>query len=468
MTARLDAPERLLVAGLLGVAALCGLIAGANPGLAVGFASALAFVLLTVTNLPLALGLFCADPLRLDFDESGVIKLAGVLLVLAWLGATLYRSDSEHDFLTVHPAMSLVLGLFLGWSALSAVWAESAAETFTPDGAYALGIAIILIAFTAVRTRNQAIMVIFLFVLGAAAAALFGILTGPPADAEQERLANSYFDPNELASTLVAGAALAVGLAQCARRSPGLKLAAYTAAGFCVLGIFLSVSRGGLVALGVALIAALLLSGRWRGRVVLVAMLVVVSTVYYFAALAPQDARDRVLKTTKAGSTQSEGRASLWQVGWRMVEDKPVQGVGSGNFTVSERHYLLRPGAVWSSDTIIQYRQPAHNTFLGMLAELGAVGFLLFMSFVVFALRSALLAARNFGDRGDHGAEALARALAVGLIGLLAGDFFISQPYYKGMWLLLGLGPALLAISSRRPARPENWGAEAPKAPPGG
>jgi O-antigen ligase len=452
MTARLDAPERLLLAGVVGAAALCGLIAGANPGLAVGFASALGFILLTLTNLPVALGLFCAEPLRLDFDESGVIKLAGVLLVVAWLGAVLYRENSDHNFLTVHPAMSLVLGLFLSWSALSAVWAESASATFTPDGAYALGIAIVLIAFTAVRTREQAILVISLFVAGATAAAIFGILTGPPPDSERERLANSYLDPNELASTLVVGAALAVGAAQWARRSPGLKLAAYAAAAFCLLGIFLSVSRGGLISLGVALFAAVLLGGRWRGRIALVAVLVVVSTVYYFVALAPEDAKDRVLKTTKSGAARREGRASLWQVGWRMVEAKPVHGVGSGNFTVSERHYLLRPGAVWSSDSIILYSQPAHNTFLGMLAELGVVGFLLFMSFVVFALRSALRAARNFGARGDYAAEALARAVAVGLIGLLAGDFFISQPYYKGMWLLLGLCPALLAISRRKPS----------------
>ena len=58
--------------------------------------------------------------------------------------------------------------------------------------------------------------------------------------------------------------------------------------------------------------------------------------VVYFAAVARVDQRDRVT-TVNGGS----GRSDIWKVGWRMVEDKPVIGVGSGNFNVSSIHYLL-------------------------------------------------------------------------------------------------------------------------------
>jgi hypothetical protein len=46
--------------------------------------------------------------------------------------------------------------------------------------------------------------------------------------------------------------------------------------------------------------------------------------------------------------------------------------------------------------------------------------------------------------------EMIARATLVGLMGILAADFFVSGQFSKQLWLLLGLGPALLAMSRRR------------------
>jgi len=41
----------------------------------------------------------------------------------------------------------------------------------------------------------------------------------------------------------------------------------------------------------------------------------------------------------------------------------------------------------------------------------------------------------------------LARGLVVALAGVLAADFFISAEVSKVTWLLLALGPALLAVA---------------------
>ena len=45
-----------------------------------------------------------------------------------------------------------------------------------------------------------------------------------------------------------------------------MRLAAAIVVPICVFGVFLTLSRGGLVALGAALMAAILMAGRWRGR----------------------------------------------------------------------------------------------------------------------------------------------------------------------------------------------------------
>jgi hypothetical protein len=45
--------------------------------------------------------------------------------------------------------------------------------------------------------------------------------------------------------------------------------------------------------------------------------------------------------------------------------------------------------------------------------------------------------------------QAAALCVAIALIGNLAAGFFFSGQYSKQLWLLLGLGPALLSIAKR-------------------
>jgi O-antigen ligase len=144
------------------------------------------------------------------------------------------------------------------------------------------------------------------------------------------------------------------------------------------------------------------------------------------------------------------GRLDLWTVGWRMVEEEPLQGVGAGNFPVSSVHYLLQPGAIERADYIVGSPKVAHNTYLELWAELGIVGLVLFLILAGSCLYAALRAARSFGRQGDERMEIIARALFVALAALLAADFFGSRLANKEIWLLLGLAPALLAIARSR------------------
>jgi O-antigen ligase len=165
----------------------------------------------------------------------------------------------------------------------------------------------------------------------------------------------------------------------------------------------------------------------------------------YFASFAGVDARDRIT-TVQGGS----GRTDIWKIGWRMVEDKPVLGVGSGNFNVSSKHYLLiKPGAIERDEFIIDTPKVAHNSYLQVLAELGVVGLTLFLSIIGFSIACALRAARWFGRAGDIAMEVMARGSIIALVGILAADFFITEQYGKQLWLLLGLGPALYGVARR-------------------
>jgi O-antigen ligase len=452
MTIRLPSVDWRLPFAVAGVSILVGLLAGINPELAIAASLAIGFALIVIADLAVGLALFTTLSLLEVFQAGSLLsvgKIGGVFLALAWLARVVTRQDSKSDFLAVHPGMTAVISAFLGWTLLSAVWAESPSLVIGSFGRYLLNAILFLIVFTAVRTRRQAVMVAAAFVIGGLATSVYGLATGPggPTVTSDARLAGSGVEQGELAAVLIAGIALSAGVAGNLRRNPGLRLATVGAGALCLLGLFLTVSRGGLLGLGLALIAALFFSGRWRTRVAVVVALIAVTTVYYFAALAPQASRDRITQTTSGQTRLQEGRTTLWKVAERMAKANLIKGVGAGNFRVVSVHYLLEPGALARSDQIISQPLVAHNTFLEILAEEGIVGLSLFVSIVLFSLVCTFRATKEFVRKRDVRGEVLARTLLIGLVGVIVADTFLSQEYNKQLWLLLALGPALLSVA---------------------
>ena len=191
-----------------------------------------------------------------------------------------------------------------------------------------------------------------------------------------------------------------------------------------------------------------MVAGRWRGPCSPLRWRSACCHGRLLRAFAPAEARERVTKLE--GGT---GRADIWKVGWRMVEDEPLRGIGAGNFPNTSVHYLLEPGALVRDDFIVDKPKVAHNTYLEVLAELGVVGLALFLGVhpVLAGLRRR--APRDFAERsGDSQMEILSRAMFVALVGLLAADFFGSRQYSKQLWLLMALCPVMLELSRRSAA----------------
>jgi O-antigen ligase len=426
-----------------------GLLAGATPKLALVGAIGAAFVLLVFTNFAAGVAVFAflsfLEVLHLGGGAS-VGKLGGGLVAIGWIAKVTTQENDEAGFTGEFPVLTLTLAIFIGWIALGMTWSESHSAVLDSLTRYLPNILMLLVVFTALKDKRNALMLIAGFVLGALAATAYGVVNAPP---EELRIDGTGLDPNELGSTLVASVALSGAFAANVRKRPELRLAAIAVAGFCVLGIFLTVSRGGLIALAASLVAAIIFGGRWRPMAVIAAIVIAVGSFYYFAVLAPPAATERLELTTNGETALKEGRTTIWQVAERIVKAKPVTGVGAGNFPISARHYLLQPGALGRTDLIIATPKVVHNTYLGIAAELGLVGLGLFAVIVLTCVGSAIRAARHFSALGDRGGEALARGVTVALIGILVADTFISQEYNKALWILLALGPAMLGIARR-------------------
>lgn len=432
------------------LAAVVGLVAGLNPAFAVAAALSLGFVLLLLADL--AVGIVAFTVLSfVALVPSGVgpvgsfLKVAGLLLLLSWL-ATAARSERPiPNILSAHPALSSALIVFWSWVALSAVWAEDPGATFTDFTRYVLNGVLLLIVYAAVRERRHAVWVIAAFVAGTAISAAYGLVAPPSGDTlEADRLSGTLGNANELAAILVAGAALSFGLVAYLKRSPALKLLVAATGLFCAAAVALTQSRTGLVAATVALLAAVALAQRHRGRIGFLVLIIALTGFGYFTAVAPVEVRERV-----SDPGNGTGRTDLWTVGRRMVDAEPLTGVGAGNFKVSSIHYLLEPGALERDDFIIDTPKVAHNMYLEVLAEMGPLGLALFLSVLVGCAFLAGRAVGAFARQGDREMESLTRALLVALIAILVADFFNSGQFQKSLWLLLGLCPALYALSKR-------------------
>jgi putative inorganic carbon (HCO3(-)) transporter len=304
--------------------------------------------------------------------------------------------------------------------------------------------------FSAIRTRRHVIVLLAVFVGGVLLSGAYGLLLAGSGTAgtDLERLGGAGVNANVLAALLVAALTIAVALAAVRDLPRVARLAAGGCAVLAAAGVAATVSRSGLISLATVLLAGLAVAG--RGRRLPIAALAVVALagfIAYFAMLAPRDEAHRIT----GGGT--EGRLDLWTVGLRMVADRPAQGVGVGNFQVASAHYLLRPGVIQRSDLIVNTPKVAHNVYLQVAAELGIFGLALFAFLLGFAIRCALLAAGRFARGGDRTMELVSRAVAVATLGVLASNVFASEQFSKPLWLLLALGPVLLAIAGRGTAR---------------
>lgn len=455
-------PSFVLVAlqvGIVGAAILLGLAAGFNPALAAAAVLGLAYIALVVSNLTAALALFTVlafvDSLGGGEGGTSYLKLAGVLLVGIWL-VSVFRRGRGESFLAVHPMPTLALLAFVAWTLLTAVWADYPDAAVSTTVRLVQQVVLFFIVFTAASTGRRSIVVLVAaYLLGSSLSAGLA-LTDPTATMVDgdglERAAGGAGDPNVLASLLVPALALSAALLVSRSLPHSGRLLVLAGLVICLAVFLLTLSRGGMFGLGVALLGAVLFGGRWRPHVLVLSAVVAVATVSFYAFFADPAAIQRAIAPSQDGGS---GRSDIWRMGARMVRDKPVGGVGAGNYALVSNQYLVRAGLVERDEYILNDPKRAHNMYLDMVAETGVVGLALFSALLAFSLWTALQAARRFERAGDRDMELLARAVFVGVLGLLAADFFLSEQLSKQLWILLAVGPALLHVAAREHAAHE-------------
>jgi len=243
---------------------------------------------------------------------------------------------------------------------------------------------------------------------------------GPPPAQWVRRLRALGFlnDPNDLAQTLVAALPLVMLAWRPGRPFVGL-LFAIAPAALMVWAILLTRSRGGLVALAVLAYLTLIrrLGPRWVRGLQIAGVVGLLAGLVVFFRLGADDS--------------ALGRLEAWSMGLQMLRQSPIWGVGYSNFL--DHHDIV-----------------AHNSFVHCFAELGVVGYFLWLAALVstFWLLQAVGSPGGDGPRTDELVR-LAVALRLSLASYLAGALFLSRSYSVSLFFLLGLSAAVVSVARR-------------------
>lgn len=222
-------------------------------------------------------------------------------------------------------------------------------------------------------------------------------------DTATGRASGSFGHPNTLATfeALALPGALALGLAGRVRLRP-LALAAFA---MIFAGLALSLSRGGLLAVGGALVMMMAWAPFRRTVIVggVVVLIIAVSTGNPLGDTQQGQVLSQRLGSVGYSAGGVDPRFRVWEVTPRIIAANPIFGIGENAFPKVAARYGLLLG-----NSAATY-QHAHNIFLTITVELGFVGLaaLIWLSVaLVFVLIAAYRAVPS--DRGPPTAVAAA------------------------------------------------------------
>jgi O-antigen ligase len=241
--------------------------------------------------------------------------------------------------------------------------------------------------------------------------------------------ASGMYDPNDVAMLFTAFIPLClyVLLAGFGWKA---KLLSAVAACAGAVGVMLSRSRGGVLALAVIIVVFFLSSAPRIKGVAKVATVILLAVIFlsYFSAVEGRFenmGRDYNLN-------DENGRINIWKQNLIIIAENPFLGAGAGCATVALGLFRGRVGGTQAWLT-------SHSSLVQVAVETGIPGFIVFLILNIVAIVNLRRIRR---DRGDP-LSRLAFFVELSFYGFWAGALLLSHAYSVSLYLLLGFSAAL-------------------------
>jgi len=234
------------------------------------------------------------------------------------------------------------------------------------------------------------------------------------------RYRGELHDPNEVALTISAGAlSLLIGFALRKRKPMSVVLYSLGAA-IAMYTVYMTQSRGGLVA--AMMVPGVYLFRRYGLRGLILAGVLGLPLLLLGG------------RSGESAAESTMGRYEAWGVGLDMFHHSPIFGVGARQFV--EHHFLT-----------------AHNAYVLTLAELGFPGMVLFVAVNYLSVKCLLVGLRELRDvPGSQVATVWGMSLLASMAGILFQISTLSFAYHSVLWIFFGLvGAWCSAVRYHRP-----------------
>jgi oligosaccharide repeat unit polymerase len=367
------------------------------------------------------------------FDALGTpTRLAGILFFAAYLFHRRFQINVR--------VMPLAAWLWLAWVTASLMWSHRLAWDFYFQGVQ-LFLATLLIADYLSRNPKNLKYILNGYMISALLIAFMGIynffgqsgnVSGFSAASRTSGIQNQGVET--FAFSLVPGFLVAFHYLITTKRS-WVRLLNIALLVMFALGMILSGTRGSWVATVGALVLVYLPRLKPRHYLTIVISVVLGTGI---ALQVPVIADFVNYRVGSAVSSGGEGRITIWLVSWNMFMQHPVTGIGwrmSETFMSLQDFDSTRQNLTWEPNFgRFQPRTP-HNIYLQNLVELGTIGFVLFMFWLIPLVTGPV---HRDPELRDLWLVALAICTAM-LVGGLTNPAFAK----KYFWLALALPQGL-------------------------
>ena len=269
-------------------------------------------------------------------------------------------------------------------------------------------------------------------------------------------LAGSFEDSNAFALAVVMIIPLIVVLGENAPKR-WIRLGCYAAVPLCVFAAVSTFSRAGFLALCASTIVFV---GLQRRRLAMGFGLATAITLLLLIAPIPKGYIERI-KTIETyeeiGEDSAMSRPHFWRVALVMVSANPF-GVGLRNYDYAYDRYDFLHGRYGTHRAV-------HSSFFEALAEMGFLGFAIYVGLFAYAFRLGFQVRARSGLSGTSPENQLflftmSNALMTSMVGFIVGGSFIAVMLNEITWLTFSLLTSLDLLS--RVMCPEPKRAETP------
>jgi O-antigen ligase len=431
------APAVLVVAGAAAVL-VAGLLAFAVDvrlgAVVLAAPLALTVLLSPVAGTALLFFVLPLEDLSVAVGAGALIKLLGVAVVGAWLLRVLLQREAIAFPLIGVPVAALAL-----WGAVSILWSVDPPTTLSMAMTYAQLFGLYLLVANVLRTPKALRRALLAHAAGGTVLALAGLYLTWEGVLQRGRTAivvdkQLLVEPNAFAAALILPIAICLTGSIDRRRGLGERFLLVVGGAFCLTTLLLTLSRGAVVGLGAMAIAVSVARGQ-----VLLPLLGLLLAIPGLLLVPPE-----FWQRWSEGATLADrgaGRLDIWRVGWVVIQQNPILGVGLGCFPIVYYGFLSQAtGISWkhAEDVATVLFKYPHNIYIGAAAELGMLGLALLVAALALHLGAAFTTWRAL-HRAHHPAADLALTIVAALLALIVQGAAFDIAHRKYLWVTLGM-----------------------------